>query len=326
MPSAAAQQKRLARAYSLGLGLVLLTGLAQAAPPAACPPTAQMPSQEQVMAGMRDAKDRGLLWRIGKDGRDSYLFGTLHVGRQDWMFPGPALQRALQQTALLALELDVTDPAVQAVMTAPTPAAQLPVIGLALQRRLDGQAALACIPPGALASMHPVLQVMTYAVLAGRWDGLDPAYGQEFVLAGFAKAGQRPLISLETAQGQRDALIPKDPAEALEATEQSLELLEGQRVRPQLKRLAEAWARGDLAELENYERWCECIKSEADRAALRRLNDERNPAMADRIAALHAQGRPVLAAVGALHMTGQQALPLLLAQRGFTVERVEAHK
>jgi len=324
MPSPAAYVKRLARAYCLGL--VCCAGLAQAAPPATCPPTAQMPGQEQLMAGLRDAQDRGVLWRIAKDGRDSYLYGTLHVGRQDWIYPGPALQRALQQTAVLALELDVTDPAVQAVMTAPTPAAQLPVIGPALQRRLDGQAVLACLPPGALAGMHPVLQVMTYALLAGRWDGLDPSYGQEFVLAGFAKAGQRPLISLETALGQRDALIPKTPAEALEATEQALELLEGQRVRPQLKRLAEAWARGDLAELAAYEDWCDCIKNEADRRAMRRLNDERNPAMAERIAALHAQGKPLLAAVGALHMTGPQALPRLLAERGFTVERVEPHK
>ncbi|MBT9457070.1 MAG: TraB/GumN family protein [Burkholderiaceae bacterium] len=316
--------RRLARAYCLGL--VCCAGLAQAAPPATCPPTAQMPGQEQLMAGMRDAQDRGVLWRIAKDGRDSYLYGTLHVGRQDWIYPGPALQRALQQTAVLALELDVTDPAVQAVMTAPTPAAQLPVIGPALQRRLDGQAALACLPPGALAGMHPVLQVMTYALLAGRWDGLDPSYGQEFVLAGFAKAGQRPLISLETALGQRDALIPNTPAEALEATEQALELLEGQRVRPQLKRLAEAWARGDLAELAAYEDWCDCIKNEADRRAMRRLNDARNPAMAERIAALHAQGKPLLAAVGALHMTGPQALPRLLAERGFTVERVQPHK
>nr|WP_316642602.1 TraB/GumN family protein [uncultured Roseateles sp.] len=316
--------KRLARAYSLGL--VCFAGLAQAAPPAACPPTAQVPSPEQVQAGMGSARDRGLLWRISKDGRDSYLYGTLHVGRPDWIYPGPALQRALQQTEVLALELDVTDPAVQQAMTAPTPADQLPAIAPALRRRMDAQADEACLPPTALAAMHPLLQLMTYAVLAGRWDGLDPSYGQEFMLAGFAKAGQRPLISLETAQGQREALIPNRADKALLAVEESLALLENKRVRPSLLRMAEAWARGDLAELQGYEQWCDCIKSDADRQAMRRLNDERNPAMAERIAALHQEGRTVLAAVGALHMTGPQALPLLLARRGFSVERVEPHK
>ena len=55
---------------------------------------------------------------------------------------------------------------------------------------------------------------------------------------------------------------------------------------------------------------------------LARLNDARNPAMAERIAALHGEGRRVFAAVGALHMTGAQGLPRLLRERGFTVERV----
>jgi hypothetical protein len=52
------------------------------------------------------------------------------------------------------------------------------------------------------------------------------------------------------------------------------------------------------------------------------LNDDRNPALADGIEALHRDGRGVFAAVGALHMTGAKALPTLLQQRGFTVRRV----
>ena len=56
---------------------------------------------------------------------------------------------------------------------------------------------------------------------------------------------------------------------------------------------------------------------------MKRLLDDRNPALAERIDALHAGGAPVFAAVGSLHMTGPLGLPALLAQRGFTVERVE---
>jgi uncharacterized protein YbaP (TraB family) len=88
------------------------------------------------------------------------------------------------------------------------------------------------------------------------------------------------------------------------------------------RRLAQAWADGDLGALEDYPNWCRCADTESQRALLRRLNDERNAAMAERIDALHGQGRRVFAAVGALHMTGPQALPLLLAQRGFEVQRV----
>jgi uncharacterized protein YbaP (TraB family) len=89
-----------------------------------------------------------------------------------------------------------------------------------------------------------------------------------------------------------------------------------------LRRLAEAWEQGDLAALEDYLAWCECGDSEADREFMRRLNDERNGPLADGIAALHERGQRIFAAVGALHMTGPQALPALLAARGFRVERV----
>jgi hypothetical protein len=89
-----------------------------------------------------------------------------------------------------------------------------------------------------------------------------------------------------------------------------------------LGRLVAAWERGDLEALEDYPRWCECAHDEAERALLRRLNDERNPHLARGIAELHLRGRRVFAAVGALHMTGPQALPRLLQAQGFSVERV----
>jgi hypothetical protein len=98
--------------------------------------------------------------------------------------------------------------------------------------------------------------------------------------------------------------------------------LEDGRVQRVISRLAAAWERGDLAEIESYERWCDCIANDDDRVQMRRLNDERNPALADAIEALHRDGRKVFAAVGALHMTGAKALPILLKQRGFTVQRI----
>ena len=63
-------------------------------------------------------------------------------------------------------------------------------------------------------------------------------------------------------------------------------------------------------------------KDEEARAFLRRLNDDRNPGLADRIDALHGAGKRVFAAVGALHMTGAKGLPGLMAQRGYIVERL----
>ena len=92
-----------------GEALALLFALAPPAPAqvVACPPTAQAPAPTQVQPGPRQARDRGFLWRLRKDGHVSYLYGTVHVARQDWTIPGPAVMSALRASDVVALELDV---------------------------------------------------------------------------------------------------------------------------------------------------------------------------------------------------------------------------
>jgi uncharacterized protein YbaP (TraB family) len=264
--------------------------------------------------------DRGLLWRLRRDGRVSYLFGTVHVGKPAWSRLGPVTTAALRATDILALEIDPTDPAIIAALADQGPGPPLPA---PLQRRLLLAIERGCASVLAMAAMHPVLQATTLTVLDARWLGMDAAHSMELTLVQQARALRRRVISLETAEQQKTALVPSDPAEAEAVLVQTLEQLENQTSRRVLERLVRAWEPGDLETLENYERWCECAATEEDRAFMRRINDERNGPLAERIEALHKQGRRVFAAIGALHMTGPQALPRLLAERGFTVERVD---
>ena len=296
--------------------------VAWAQSPAACPPVSGAPTPEQIKAAAGAARDRGMLWRLRKDGRSAWLYGTVHVSKLEWSFPGPELRAALAAADTLALELDVTDPAILQRVLRAVAAAGAPPLPAALQGRIAALARAACLPEAALAGQHPVMQATTLTVLAARWDGLDPGYGLESVLAGLAHAAGKPIVSLETPELQIAALIPADKAKALKLAEGMVEQLEQGAPRRTLGRLAQAWERGDLAELADYERWCDCAVDAEDRAFMRRLNDERNPALADAIDALQRNGKAVFAAVGALHMTGEQALPRLMAQRGYRVERV----
>ena len=153
-------------------------------------------------------------------------------------------------------------------------------------------------------------------------ETLLTAYALEQLLGVQARSLGRRVVALETAAQQTGALVPDGDEEVQAVIEQSLQQLEDLSARRVLARLAAAWESGDLAALDDYERWCECASTEADRAFLRRLNDERNPPLAAGIEARHHEGRRIFAAVGALHMTGPQSLPRLLAARGFQVERV----
>lgn len=312
--------------WMIGLAWALCAGAvsAQAQPAAACPPQAQAPTAAEMQAAAGRARDRGLLWRITRDGRSSYLYGSIHLGKLDWAFPGPQVRAALTAADTVALEIDVGDPQVLARLKLPSDRVA-PTLAPALRERLGRQSDAACLPRDALAALHPVMQAITLTVLAARAQGLDPGYAQEFILSGFARAGQRRVVSLESPELQMAALIPREAVAAERMVEQMLEQLEqGSAVRV-MTRLADAWERGDLAEIGNYEGWCNCVASADDLAQMRRLNDDRNPALADGIETLHRDGRVVFAAVGSLHMTGAKGLPLLMQQRGFTVERVVLH-
>ncbi len=294
----------------------LLTGASAAAPAPVCPPTVQagVPPPPGVAV-----KDRGYLWRVSRDGRSSWLFGTLHVGKPAWKRFGPQLASALRASDVLALEIDPNDPALLAALADIQPPASLPE---AVQARLAKAYERACVAAESLATLHPVLQVTTLIVLEARWLGMDPLHALEQTLAQQAKYQGRKVVSLETAAQQMAALVPDDKAEALLLLEQSLGQLEDQSGRRVLARLARAWESGDLPALEDYASWCECAASDADRNFMRKLNDERNSPLADGIEAQHKQGQRVFAAVGALHMTGPLSLPRLFEQRGFKVERI----
>ncbi|MED5620665.1 TraB/GumN family protein [Ideonella sp. BN130291] len=308
----------------LSLFLALLALRPAHAAPIDCPPAAaaEAPSAQALARMAREATEHGVLWRMERQGRVSYLYGTLHVGRREWAMPGPSLRAALAATDVLAMELDLLDPATLQALQQGLAQAQRPVLPEPLAQRLARQITQSCAPAGSLDGLHPVMQVTTLTLLEALRDGLDGGYGQETVLAGFAHARHRPIVALETAAEQLAVMLPATDEEAVTAVEDGLSQLERGVARALMRRLANAWAEGRLDELERYAEWCECTDTPEQRAQLARELDGRNAQMAQRIDALHRSGRQVLAAVGTLHMTGEQGLPRLMRSLGYRVERV----
>jgi uncharacterized protein YbaP (TraB family) len=294
----------------------LLVGSAQAA----CPPTPAPPTIDQATRWATQAPDRGLLWRISRGGHSSYLYGSLHVGKPDWAYPGPALRAAWDATEVLAVELDPADvgPALAAMQ-------QGEPLKPALARRVEAQAQAACLPGNALSALPVMLQLSTLLLMETRRDGFDVGFGQDLMLLARAKAEGRPVQSLETVQEQLAALEP-NAAELPAVVDGTLKQLQRGQVRAPMRKLADNWLRGDLKALADYARWCGCTNSPAERAWLKRVNDDRNGNLAERIDALHGAGQRLLVAVGALHMSGPQALPRLLAERGFDVQALVPNK
>ena len=291
---------------------------------AACPPSAIASlGKPGAAVGQWNAVDRGLLWRADRDGRTAWLYGTIHLGRAEWVRPGPTVQKALEQSDALALELDTRDQAAMRALTQPAdPAVVARLLSGERAQRLARQREAACVAPETTAGLQPILQVMTLTGLVARVDGLYPEFGADEALAVSARNNGKPVFALESAAAQLKMLTGDSEAEEAEQIDAALDELESGQLRTQMKELADVWARGDADKLARYPEWCNCLNTPAERRLMKRLLDDRNPGLADGIERMHAGGKRVFAAVGALHMVGPEGLPALLAARGFTVSAV----
>jgi len=273
-------------------------------------------------AAQQQARDRGFLWRVSKDGHSSYLYGTLHVGREAWLAAGPALAQALRDTNTLALELDPLDPEVAAQMGQAIAKTPIRKVEQVARERLERQLQSQCMPMAAVDQVPAELLLASLSLNLARRDGLDAQFGSETFLALMARSRGVKVVSLETVELQLRALLAADDAEARQILIDGLHELESGHARASLLDLVTMWETGDIRRLDTYEQWCECVVTPMEKLQMQRLLDERNPAMARQIDAMHRSGSRVLVAVGSLHMSGPRGLPALLARMGYAIERL----
>jgi hypothetical protein len=315
----------LARAVCLFLLIVrAVWGPALAQEAGTCPPPAPVAlTAQEVQEGAAQAQDRGFLWRVTKDNRSSYLYGTIHVARREWIFPGPKILRALREIDTLALEVNPLDPKIrEGLKPSSTPASAAIELPASLKARIERRMAFECIAPQTLDKLAPELQVMALTLLVGRRDGLELGYAIDSVLAGFGRAAPKTVVSLETTEVQLGARRALSGDGTVASLEKALDELESGRAAAVLNRLATMWAASDTAELTRYEQSLNGSDSEVARALRMQVVDNRNVGLAKGIDALHGRGSKVFAAVGFMHMIGSASLPSLLAGMGYEVESI----
>jgi uncharacterized protein len=287
---------------------------------ASCPPAAPGPlTAEQVQQGMAQARDRGFLWRLTKGDHSSYLYGTIHVARREWVFPGPKVLRALRNADTVALELDPLDPKTQEDLSSALRRAPGPELPTELKERIEHRRSFECVAPETFQKMGPGMQVLALTFFAARRDGLDVAYGIDGVLAGFARGSKKRVVALETTETQVRTLTRGGTVASLG---KAMDDIESGRAVEKLSRLAEVWANADAAQFLQEAETAAESDSDSERALMAELLDARNPGMATGIDALHESGSKVFAAVGALHMFGPRGLPSLMSEKGYRVEAI----
>ena len=102
--------------------------------------------------------DRGLFWKIEKDGKTSYLLGTVHVWKPEWFPLNPAIEKAFAEAKTLAVEAD----AAKVDMAAAVQRMMLPGsetlegrLNRSLYERTMAEAARLSVPEAAVSKMKP---------------------------------------------------------------------------------------------------------------------------------------------------------------------------
>lgn len=268
----------------------------------------------------KTAQDKGLLWRLEKDGRTSWLLGTVHVNKPAEVMLGPRVTQTMRESDVLAVELDVLNTATVAQLMDRVKS-DMPPLPPATRLAVQNVLAEGCHPAaGNPESIGKTLLMPALALSHLRSHGLYAEYGVDVFMLGMAQGMKKPVHSLETPDVQAKVMTLMQEGPSYEAkVMETITAISSGKTGKLVVRMHDTWLKGDLDGLQNYAQWCDCMTTEEDQGFMHALNDVRNPGLAQGIAQLHDKGQSVFAAIGMLHLTGPKAVQTLLTQAGFQV-------
>ncbi len=272
-----------------------------------------------LTAACRSSKPSGptlgkpLLWSAQKDGRTTYLLGTVHAGfNAEKQLPKWVWDK-LAAASALAVETNVTDPRLMSMGVRQDGKSLRDELGEEYYRKLvaelgEGSAIDRMTPSGAIS----VLQLKNF----------PPAMAMDLMLLGEAESAGKKIVYLEDALLQLAVLEKWMDVRALKVA-----LDQVKKGKEQAAELLAAYTAGDDGKLgklaEQREEFLATGRSEAEYAEM--MEDvlyRRNASWIDGIEKLHREEQAVVA-VGALHLIGDKSVLELLRARGYQITRVE---
>jgi len=270
---------------------------------------------------------RGTLYRVRHAGKTSYLFGTIHVGKQDFFPLEPEVTRALAASHALVIELDIRDNApFQLALDKHGiyPASQTIVEHLqpdTLNRLLAalGRAGI---------SLHTVERYKPWLIanlLVGaelERHGFERSNAVEYFLLDAAKKQDKTVRELESADYQLALFDSMNDAQQESYLRENLNDLDDGASLKKSVDLISAWSAADAPRIAAVLR--ELTTGDTVSAAFMQnmLLGKRNPEMASSIERIMQDDQVAFVGVGLLHLVGDQGLPQLLRQRGYDVEKL----
>jgi uncharacterized protein len=308
---------------SLIVTLLALTGMActKTTPPqaesSASSGTPNAPEDPWSKIGEPVKKDplaNPMFWSASKDGKTTYLLGTMHMGVDAEARLPKLVWDRLDAAPVFAMETNTADPAIIG-MGARSSGTLEDDLGPDYWKKLE-----ALIEPAILRGLNHMKPTMAAAMLSLR--GLPQTPPMDGILHGRALNQNKQIVYLEPASTQA-ALLEKwmdvrmlkmmidDPDGGIASS----------------KKMLEAYTAGDetkmlaLASEQKDNQLSHGFSPAEYEASMDDLLYKRNASWIDPIEKLHQQGNGFVA-VGALHLVGPKSVLELLAARGFQIKRL----
>jgi len=262
------------------------------------------------------------LWEVKSATNSVYVFGSMHAAKPD-MYPLPQLvEDAYRQADRLVVEADITDQAKVvesfALLTYAPPDSLDKHVSPEVWKQLEATplaqdaAILKTLRPAALAS------ILAVGALAAH--GYDPQAGVDLHFLMRAHASAKQVVELESAEFQAGILGSLTDEEGNAMLSETLEGARSGELVREADKVAAAWKAGDDESLGRLLR--EANKDAASKKIYTKLIDERNPAMAEKIAALASGSGHAFVVIGAGHLAGDRNVLELLKAKGLKVRQL----
>jgi uncharacterized protein YbaP (TraB family) len=264
---------------------------------------------------------KNFLWKVeNKSGSVAYLLGSLHVLTPEWYPLNTTINKAFADSKVLIEEVDIDETNDPAVMMAALAKAMLTdgktldqMVSPEVYAEVERRAEKSGLPMMALQRMKPWLVAITLMTPTLQAAGFKPELGIDQHFFALAKSSGMQRDALETIAYQLDrfdSMSPKLQEDLLKTTMEDLDSeVSG------VKEMAQAWAFGNVAEMEKTN-----LKGLQESPELyQRLLVERNHNWIPRIERCLKEKSACFVVVGAAHLVGPDGLPTLLAKQGYTV-------
>jgi uncharacterized protein YbaP (TraB family) len=258
--------------------------------------------------------ERPMIWAATRDGKTTYLFGTIHLGvNADAQLPA-WLKAKLDGARVFAMEADLSDPKLLSSLQRTDGGSLRLDLGPAHWAKLEELAGKELA--AGLDKMKPFAAM---AVLEATF--LPKTLPMDSVLETRARHAGKPLVYLELAMRQLEIVEPFMTSADVKAFLDNVDYVKAQSLK-----MLDAYHRGDektlAAMFDDQTLWKAAGRDPAQfHTFIKALLADRNEAWIPVIEKLHAEGGGFVA-VGAGHLAGPHSVLDLLAARGYTITRL----